>query len=402
MTPLQVVETRLGEVRIRLSTIAGADLTEETRGELETLRTEYADLERRAAALRLVGDDSPKTPATLETSEGREYAGLVSRSRVGGVFEAVCGGNPVTGATAELQQHYGMPQNKIPLELLARNWTEKLETRAVTPAPTDVGQMQQSIIPYVFPDAAASFIGIDMPTVGVGEAVFPVLTSTLSVGTPAENADQADTTGAFSADVLSPARLQAAYFFSREDRARFAGMEESLRDNLSMGLSDALDKEVIAGTNGLLNGTVLANHNVTATTTFDLYLSGLVYGRVDGRYASTSGDIKLLVGSHAYGHAGRVFRATESDNPVLDRLMSITGGVRVSAHVPAASSNRQNVLIRRGMNRDMVAPIWQGVEIIYDPITKAAGGQILITAVMLHAVKLLRGDGFYKQQIQSA
>ena len=41
-------------------------------------------------------------------------------------------------------------------------------------------------------------MGIDMPTVGVGEAIYPVLTSALAVGTPAENAAQAETTGAFS------------------------------------------------------------------------------------------------------------------------------------------------------------------------------------------------------------
>ena len=62
-----------------------------------------------------------------------------------------------------------------------------------------------------------------MPTVPVGEHVFPVLTTNADVGTPAENAAQAETTGAFSADVLSPSRLQASFFFySREDRARFS------------------------------------------------------------------------------------------------------------------------------------------------------------------------------------
>ena len=34
---------------------------------------------------------------------------------------------------------------------------------------------QQEIIDYVFPQACAAFLGVDMPTVAVGEAVFPVL-----------------------------------------------------------------------------------------------------------------------------------------------------------------------------------------------------------------------------------
>ena len=50
----------------------------------------------------------------------------------------------------------------------------------------------------------------------------------------------------------------------------------------------------------------------------------------------------------------------------------------------------------------MVAPIWDGVSLIPDEITKASEGQIRITAVMLYAAKILRADGFYKQQSQHA
>ena len=55
MTPLQTLEVRQGEVKIRLAELGGmAELdTEETRAELDTLRTEYTDTERRMAALRL-------------------------------------------------------------------------------------------------------------------------------------------------------------------------------------------------------------------------------------------------------------------------------------------------------------------------------------------------------------
>ena len=70
--------------------------------------------------------------------------------------------------------------------------------------------------------------------------------------------------------------------------------------------------------------------------------------------------------------------------------MARTAGVRVSAHVPAVAGNKQNAVVRLGMRRDMVAPVWEGVTLIPDEITKAANGQIVVTAVMLHAVKILR------------
>ena len=50
----------------------------------------------------------------------------------------------------------------------------------------------------------------------------------------------------------------------------------------------------------------------------------------------------------------------------------------------------------------MVAPIWEGVSLIPDEITKAADGEIVITAVMLHAVKILRTDGFFRQESKHA
>ena len=72
--------------------------------------------------------------------------------------------------------------------------------------------------------------------------------------------------------------------------------------------------------------------------------------------------------------------------------------MRVSAHIPAVSGNKQNALIRRGMRQDMVAPVWGAVTLIPDEITKAGKGQIQLTAVLLHAVKILRTGGFYKQE----
>ena len=287
----------------------------------------------------------------------------------------------------------GLGENQIPLALL--------ETRAVSPAPGQVSQNQSEIIPYVFPQSCAAYLAVDMPTVATGDAVFPVLTSELDVHTPAENAAAAETTGAFSASVLTPARIQASFFYSREDRARFSGMDSALRMNLSDGLSDGLDKQIIAGTNGLLTGGNLPNNNVTATTTFANYLSEFGYGRVDGRYASMASEVRSVVGSVTYSHMGSVYRNTSVDRNVIDRLMEISGGVKVSAHVPAAANKKQNAIIRRGSRRDMVAPVWEGITIIPDEVTKAANGQIKVTAVMLHAVKILRQDGFYKQQIQT-
>ena len=257
MTDLIKLEIRCGEIRQRLSAIGGMDeLNDETRAELDALKREYSDTEGRVAALKIAGE-APTATIETRSSEGREYRRLTERANVGQIFDSILNHRTIDGATAELQTHHNLDTNQVPLALMIRNWPGEgeLETRAVSPAPSNVGQNQQSIIPYVFPMSAASYLMVDMPTVPVGEAVYPVLTSELDVKTPAENADADETTASFSADILTPSRIQAAFFYSREDKARFAGMDAALRENLSMGLADGLDKAILSSTTGLFTGT---------------------------------------------------------------------------------------------------------------------------------------------------
>ena len=397
MTNSQKLTIRASEIRSRLNEISGLEgdaLTDEVRAEEGKLTTEYRDTECKLRAA-IASDEPVIETRHADTNEGRELRALIGRADCAAIYSAAIEHRATDGATRELQEHYGLGPNQVPLGML--------EHRAVTQAPGDVGADQQPIIPYVFPQAVAAFLGIDTPTVGVGEAVFPVLTKELDVRTPAENGAANETTGTFSADVLSPSRIQAAFFYSREDRARFAGMDEALRENLSMGLADGLDRQILVGTNGLLTGTNLANHAAGGVSTFDHYLARLAYARVDGRYAGTAAAVRVVMGGGTYAHAGSVYRNNSVDRTALDRLMEVTGGVRVSAHVPdVTNAHKQDAIIRRGTARDMVAPLWEGITLIPDEVTKAGAGQIVITAVMLHAVKILRADGMYKQETQHA
>ena len=404
MTPLQTAEVRAGEIRIRLSELnAETELTPEYRSEMDTLRTEYADTERRIAGLRIT--DAPPAPITLRTGEGREFRELLRRGNVGDVFHAAIHGGVTDGPTAELQKHFGLETRQVPLAMLIRRFPtdgEEMEYRAATAAPGEVQQNAQPVLNYVFPDSMAVFMSIDMPSVPAGDAVFPILTNAPTVGTPGENTEQAETDGTFTADVLTPRRIQAAYSYSHEDRARFPQMDAALRESLSEGISDALDKELLQGTGGLLAATNLDNHNVSAVTTYALYRSQFAYGRVDGRYASMASDLRVIMGAPTYAHAAAQYRGNNDNMDALMSLRDATGGVRVSAHVPDVASSKQNALVRLGMRRDMVQAVWSGVTIIPDEVTRAAWGEIKITALGLFAQKILRTDGFYKQQTQHA
>ena len=212
------------------------------------------------------------------------------------------------GAIAEVQTERGLGANDIPTEML-------MEHRAVTPAPGDVGQTQTPITGYVFPNSVAAFLGIPSPVVPVGDATFPVLTSDPAAGVPDENDTQAETTGAFTANVLTPGRIQASFFWSREDAQRMAGMGDALREALQGGIADKLDKEILQGDDeGLLHSTNLSNHARSSASNYNHCVENLMYARVDGRYAADLSDIRVVMGSHTFANASTKLPTNGEEN----------------------------------------------------------------------------------------
>ena len=323
--------------------------------------------------------------------ESREWASVSGRFDLGEVFTNVMEHRASDGAIGEVQKERGLPSNAIPTEMLM------VAHRAVTPAPTDVGQSQGPIVGYVFPGSVAAFLAIPSTIVPVGDATFPVLTSDPAAGVPSENAAQAETTGSFTANTLTPGRIQASFFWSREDASRLAGMGDALQTALQDGIADKLDQQIINGSKGLFNGTVLDNHARASASDYGSYVADLLYGRVDGRFAFDLADIRVVMGSPTFGNAAAKLPTNGEEN-ALARIRNDSSGVRVSAHVPAVVSSKQNAVVRLGTRMDYASAVWGAVTLIPDEITKAANGQIQLTAVLLHALQVLRVGGFYKQE----
>ena len=403
MTPLQLAEVRAGEIRIRLAELAAEpELTDEHRSELDSLRTEYTDTERRMAAMRISEPD--RTPTETRT-EDVEFSGLVSRANIGEVLSAVLEHRATSGAAAELQQHYGLGGNQIPLELLTGR---KMETRAAATVTGDVQADQQPVLDIVFPESVSAFLGLDMPSVAPGLAIFPVLTTGATPGTPATSGSQAENTAAYTTHTIEPSRVQAALRYTREDAARFPDLDSSLRTNLSDALMDKLDDlNINDATNGLLGSAGVTNPtNPTAVATFGDYVNA-VYQSVDGTYARMASDVRLLMAVAAYQHAGTRFRGNSSDVPGIEHISRIAGAVMATPHIADAAltgndSNDQTIIARRGMRRDFVNPVWNAVSLVFDEYTAAATGEIILTAYLLSGRKLLRSDGFRRVEVQTA
>ena len=108
--------------------------------------------------------------------EQAEHARLVHGASIGRIVAAALEHRTTIGEDAELQQSLGLGANFIPLALLrtakAASAPGALETRAVTPAPTNEGATADTPEVPIFSSGLAAYFGIPQPVVPVGNAVY--------------------------------------------------------------------------------------------------------------------------------------------------------------------------------------------------------------------------------------
>ena len=400
------VQRSQSELRSRLSEIratAESDMTPELRAEQTTLEGRFrtGETEFREALDALEGEQT--ATVTVVDAEARELQALTERASVGGLG-AIAGGvlsnHACEGEARELQQAFHLKPNQIPLALMRSPMVEH-RTSGITPGPTSTGADQRPIISAVFPQSVAAFLGINGQSVGVGEAAFAVVSTSATPGAPAEGADQAHSTAAFESAALVPTRLQASVFFSVEDAARVMGLSDALRMNLSEALADELDDQILTNsTTGLFHGSNLADNDATAVGTFVTLKKRIVYDAIDGKYANNAGDLRVVLGAASYAFAGGVYRGNNSDVDALESIMGKVAGVRVSSHVPAVASAKQELVVARGTAQHVAVALWNGIDLLEDPYSMSKSGEVILTARMLHAIKILRKDGFRKVELQ--
>lgn len=392
MTEAQKHKLRLNEIKARLKEIAAtkkSDMTDALNSEVIALEAERMEtVEKLEAALVAEATDADlRGDQATQDGAFAEMETVAAQASVGQFFANLYEKAAHDGPIAELQAHYGLGRNDLPLDLLRGPDVQA----AATPPPANVDRTTQPTVMPVWATGDGSFLGIDMPVVPAGDAVFPVLTTRPTVGGPhTDSTEVAETDGSFEAEVLQPARTQASFRYRRTDASRFADMDSTLRSALTMGLMESLDAEIV--------GQIIADVGRTAAEataeTFATYRKRLIYDLIDGRYAGAEGDLKLLVGSATLSHASGAYRSNTADDSAVDSLRRVAGGLKVSAHVPAVAGNLQDAIVRRGMRRDAVCPVWRNVSIIFDEVTAASTGEIVLTAFLQFAKKVVRTEGF--------
>ena len=400
----QKLEIKSVEIRGRLSELAGLDsLEEDQRTELKEKTAELRQVEeQRVAALEvetLEGEQAEKRDAQagdVLDPEERERQEILGKARLGNAIQAVIEGRPLQGAESELRSAYRLSgDHEIPHELF-----EPREARAATDAPATGTQVnEQPVQPFIYKEGVAGFLGIDMPQVGGGTASHPVLTTGTPAGMKAKGAAADETEAAFTISTSTPKRVTGSFRVRVEDMALFPQLEDSLRRDIPMSLSNAVEEQILNG-DGVapnINGLLKRLTDPTPTATKDLpgtYV-GTVAGSLDGIHGYTLGDLRTLAGKATYqAMAANYFDSTAVS--VASYLDAATAGVRMSDRIPAVASNVQPGIIRLGM-RPMcaVSVVWGGVTLIRDIYSGAASGEIVVTALQLIGdVHVLRDGSF--------
>lgn len=395
MTDLQRIELRRSELRSQLAKLTGqAEQSDESRAEIERITREYQGTETEFRAATLLADSQPEgIEEAAPDAEQRERQELRSKARVTGYLQAALTGKQVTGAEAELAQAAGV--DGIPMELFEK--PQPVEKRAITPAPSTVGVMMDAVVPQVFSPSLASALMVEMPAVGSGTYAIPRISTGLTADAVAKGGDAPNTAGALGVQTTTPHRVAGALELAIEDIAAVGipNFEAALRENLSLVLSDELDDQLLNGdgTGANLSGFFKALPDATEATniaTWALFLESYT-ALIDGKWATTESDVRMLVGPATYRLAAKTFRANETETTFSTFARSQLGGMLTNSRMPAASSNVQaGIAVRSGMGvepmamRRAVCPHWGYISIddIYGDLALKGQRRFVVSALV--------------------
>ena len=411
------LELRRSEIRTRLGELAEVETpSEEQVAEIGILETEYRTTESQLRAA-LLSEETEERAARAEhgdlDAETRERIELRSRASLGTYLRAALRGSLVQGAEAELLEAAGIADG-IPLELWdTAQPEERTETRAITGAPGTVGVNLDTIRPAVFAPSIAPRLGIEMPRVASGSYASATISTSTTAGAKAKSGAAPATAAGFTVTTATPKRVSARLELTLEDIAAVgtASFESALRDNLSLALSDELDKQAINGNGSAPNLSGIfqrltdpSGTTPSAVAKFDDFVSEFA-GGIDGLWASRMNEVAIVVGVDTYQVAAKAYRDVGTNNghrgdiSFADYATEKFGGFWTNKRMPAKASHiQQAILHRKGRMgiRTAVCPHWGriGIDDIYSGSGK--GERYFSLHVLLGDVIIVQ-PGAYKQ-----
>ena len=411
MLESQRLELRLIELR---SAIAAFPADGETT-DLEKLTTEFraADV-RKAAALISESGDANAAAANGDnplSAELREYHRILDAASGADFVAESAFGVAVDGASAELRAAAGIAEPMMfPIDVLS---TVEMRADAVTGPFASIEKQQQAIIGRLFAQSATAYLGVEMPSVGVGEISYVLLNAGASADVRSDGVALDSVAATLTTETIAPVRATTGFLFGVEDTARIRALEESLTADMRMALTDKMDSLSINGQAAAANvspaveGIINELTNPTdpeAVADYSDYLDAFD-APVDGKYAAAADSVRMLVNSDTYRQARGLVVGSNTGNLLRDRPEMGAARFRVSANMPATPNDNfaTAVTYTAGtMRPGLVMPIWRGAYLVRDPYSDASAGRIRLTLTMLLGFKMIDPKLYRRLEFQVA
>jgi len=403
------ISKRQSTIRQELSGLAGKEKPEESElRSMETLDTEYSVNETRYRAA-LVSEDDERRDADeeMESRSEKEYSALIQGFELRQVALALDEGSPLSGQTAEvvteMRAQGGYQGIPIPLAALQLEQRAGETIASGTPDPIQT----RPIIDQLFPQSVSARMGGQLINITSGQIEWPVVSQGASTGWgDGELADTGSAQAFQTVDKsLSPDNtLGCQMVLSRKSMKQSgAAVEQAVRRDMNSAIAVALDQAAFLGTGtsgeplGIVAGQSTYSidlNTINAAASYAVFRAAAVEFMV--RNAATSfGDTRLMFRHELLNTLDDVVYETSTAFSELDRIIGKFGSVLTTGNAlaaPAGSPAGSKAVMTTSVGG--VAPffigIWGGVDLIRDPFTKAASGQLCLTGLLTSDVTVAR------------
>ena len=268
-------------------------------------------------------------------------------------------------------------------------------TTTTTFAPDSV--MGPDVFGTVYPLPALVRLGVLMRSVGWGLDRIGYVTGTVNAADRTEGVVTETEEVTVSEIDVEPVRVDAAAEVTVEKMARYQGSADVVQMELTMAVMSRLEKRVLLAINNELSGTAIADR-VTRdddAATFGA-VAAIASAAVEGKYAGTEDDIRILCAPRFHGYAAELYTAN-GEYSALERLRSRSGALVNTEYwtthgdkdaTGGGAGRWSDVMLFTDRGLDAVrSSAWMGVSIGVDNVTRRGAGTIM-WACALHGVNV--------------
>ena len=393
------IERSQSETRQQIGDLLGLETRDDTQeNELRAATKKLNQLETDfQAALALDKENERKARAAFD-GEDKERNELRSKVKLGAYVEsALEGRGAVTGAELEFNQSQKIPADRFPLELLAgAEKRTNLETRATTDA--EAGATQSTWLDRLFADTSAMYLGVTFQDVMPGISAHPVTSAGASAAQRGRTDAAADSSWKVDVKEIKSTRNSVRAVFSEQDSYRLPGLEAALQRDLAMALTEGIDRIIfvgdtaagedasdIAGFNGitaaatgLVERTLKQADKVKAPNTLATFAAA-----IDGKHASSMSDLRVVASVGANTLWLSQIAAAAADTKTVAQFLKENGLMWMTrGDLETATDNGDfgaYVAGSRGIEGAAVAAVWASAQLVRDPYSNSAKGEIALT-----------------------